>query len=97
MLADSEDEHLEFKAAKTQYDRNKLIDYCAALCNEGGGHILLGVTDKKPRAICGSTAFSNRQQIKSEIFSRIRRRVDVGEIRTAQGRVLVFHVPPSPA
>jgi ATP-dependent DNA helicase RecG len=96
MLADSEDEHLEFKAAKNNFSKDKLIDYCAALCNEGGGHFILGVTDRKPRTICGSTAFSNIQQIKSDIFIRIRRRIDIVEIFTSEGRVLVFRVPPSP-
>ena len=96
MLADSEDEHLEFKAAKNNYNKEKLVDYCAALCNEGGGHFILGVTDRKPRTICGSSAFTNIQQIKSEIFVRIRRRVEIAEIYAPEGRVLVFRVPPSP-
>ena len=44
-----EGEHLEFKEAKANFHFDKLLKYCAALANEGGGHFILGVTDKKPR------------------------------------------------
>jgi len=33
----SEDEHLEFKEAKERFDFEKLVKYCVALANEGGG------------------------------------------------------------
>jgi ATP-dependent DNA helicase RecG len=32
-----ETENLEFKEAKQQYDTTKLLRYCVALANEGGG------------------------------------------------------------
>lgn len=48
--APAETEHLEFKEAKRQYDTKKLLRYCAALANERGGHLVLGVTNKPPRA-----------------------------------------------
>lgn len=97
MLADSEDEHLEFKSAKNSYDRHKLFEYCCALSNEGGGHLILGVTDKKPRNICGTMAFPNLQQLKTDIYNKLRRRVEIVELKTADGRVLVCRVPPSHA
>lgn len=37
-----ETEHLEFKEAKQQYDSTKLLRYCVALANEGGGYLVLG-------------------------------------------------------
>lgn len=46
LRAPSEDEHLEFKEAKNDYDFEKLVGYCVALANEGGGHMVLGVSDK---------------------------------------------------
>jgi Putative DNA-binding domain len=49
-----EDEHLEFKEAKSNFHFEKLVKYCAALANEGGGYILLGVTDKRPRQVVGT-------------------------------------------
>ena len=53
-----EDEHLEFKEAKTRFDFETLVKYCVALANEGGGRVILGVTDKQPRTVVGSQAFS---------------------------------------
>jgi len=48
MSAPSEGEHLEFKEAKTQFDQTKLCRYCIALANEGGGKLVLGVSDARP-------------------------------------------------
>ncbi len=49
MRLPSEDEHVEFKEAKHNFSFDKLVDYCAALANERGGKIVLGVTDALPR------------------------------------------------
>jgi hypothetical protein len=53
----SEHQRLEFKEAKNQFDSAKLNRYCVALANEGGGTLILGVTDKPPRRIVGTQAF----------------------------------------
>ena len=42
-----EDEHLEFKEAKNNFHFETLVKYCVALANEGGGRMILGVTDKR--------------------------------------------------
>jgi len=40
--------NLEFKKAKNSFSKTKdLPDYCAALANEGGGKLFLGVTNRK--------------------------------------------------
>jgi len=49
-----ENEHFEFKEAKNRYDFQKLVKYCVALANEGGGKMILGVTDKVPRKVVGT-------------------------------------------
>lgn len=54
LLQAEEGEHLEFKEAKERYDFEKLAKYCAALANEGGGRVVLGVTDKRPRRVVGT-------------------------------------------
>ncbi len=95
LQADSEDEHLEFKAAQRSFDFDKLASYCAALSNEGGGHIVLGVTDRKPRQIIGTSAFPNIGDTKARLLNRLHKRVEVTEITTASGRVLVFRAPPA--
>lgn len=48
-LAVPEDENLEIKEAKSRFDFEELVRYCAALANEGGGRMVLGVTDRRPR------------------------------------------------
>ena len=40
-LAKPEGEHLEFKAASENFPFEKLVRYCAALANEGGGKMIL--------------------------------------------------------
>ena len=56
LKAPAETEQLEFKEAKTQLDTNKLMRYCVALSNEGGGHLVLALfyhsRRKKTGIIC---------------------------------------------
>ena len=92
-----EDEHLEFKEAKQQYDTTKLLRYCVALANEGGGHLVLGVTDKRPRQVVGTLAFQNSGDIKARILDALHFRVEITELTHPDGRVLVFEIPPRPA
>ncbi|GBO52889.1 hypothetical protein APA_690 [Pseudanabaena sp. lw0831] len=99
LLAPTETERLEFKEAKQQFNQTKLLKYCVALSNEGGGYIVLGVTDKRPRQVVGSQAWSTAEAlngIKADIFHKLRFRVDITELQHANGRVLVFDVPPRP-
>lgn len=96
MVAPGETEHLEFKEAKTSFDAEKLVKYCAALANEGGGHLVLGVTDKRPRRVVGSHAFQDLGSTKHQLVDRLRLRVDAEELTHPNGRVLVFSVPPRP-
>jgi len=93
----SETEQLEFKEAKQQYDTTKLLKYCVALANEGGGYLVLGVTDKLPRQVVGSKAFSTSSElnkIKAYVVEKLHFRVEVVELNHADGRVLVlkFHL-----
>lgn len=91
-----EDEHFEFKEAKQQLDLEKLTRYCVALANEGGGKIILGISDKRPRKVVGTSAFRNLEKAKTDLAQRIHLRVDAEEITHPKGRVLVFHVPSRP-
>ena len=88
MLLDSESEHVEFKEAKRAYQFDELADYCCALANEGGGCIVLGVTDSHPRRIVGTRAFEVLDRTKIGLFERLHWRVEVSEIKTPEGRVL---------
>ena len=92
-----EKEQLEFKEAKTSYDFEKLVKYCAALANEGGGRIILGITDKMPRRVVGTGAFKDLERTKAGIIERLHVRIDIEEIFHPDGRVLIFNVPPRPS
>ena len=96
LLSAPENEHLEFKEAKQQYDTTKLLRYCVALANEGGGHLVLGVSDQRPRHVVGTQAFLNSGDIKARILEALRIRADVQELTHPDGRVLVFSIPPRP-
>lgn len=91
-----EDEHLEFKEAKTRYDLEELVKYCAALANEKGGRMILGVTDQLPRKVVSTQAFKNLESVKALLIDRLRLRIEVEEILHPHGRVLVFQVPSRP-
>jgi ATP-dependent DNA helicase RecG len=91
-----EDEHLEFKEAKQNFHFETLVKYCVALANEGGGRIILGVTDKQPRKVVGSLAFPELERTKAGLIERLRLRVNVEEIQHPNGRVLVFQIPSRP-
>jgi ATP-dependent DNA helicase RecG len=95
-LAESEDGHLEFKEAKTRYDFEELVKYCVALANEGGGRIILGVTDQRPRRVVGSQAFQDLERTKQGLIERLHLRIEAEAFNHPQGRVLIFHVPARP-
>ena len=95
-LTARENEHLEFKEARNNFHFEKLVKYCAALANEGGGSIVLGVGDKRPRRIVGTQAFPDIERTKAGLLERLHFRVEIQEIAAAEGRVLIFTAPPRP-
>lgn len=97
LAASDEDEHLEFKEAKQQFDVAKLLRYCVALANEGGGKLVLGVSDRTPRKIVGTQAFADLSTLKARIVEAIHIRVQVDELVHPDGRVLVLTIPSRPA
>lgn len=94
--ARSENQNLEFKEAKTQYDNRKLYKYCVALANEGGGHLVLGIADQPPRKVVGTTAFNDPVDMAAKMFQTLGFRVDIEEVAHPDGRVVIFHVPSRP-
>jgi ATP-dependent DNA helicase RecG len=95
-IRNAEDEHLEFKEARTQYSTEELVRYCTALANECGGNMVLGVTNKKPRQVVGTNAFADLNSIKATLVERLRLHVEVGVVDHPNGRVVVFEVPSRP-
>jgi ATP-dependent DNA helicase RecG len=93
LLGAPEGANLEFKEARNRYDFDELVRYCVALANEGGGKIILGVTNSRPRWVVGTEAFPEPGRTETGIFERLGRRVRVEEVTVDGPRVLITHVP----
>jgi len=91
-----EGEHFEFKEAKTKFSFENLAKYCCAMANEGGGRVILGVTDRRPRRVVGTRAFPQLEETRRALMEQIPLRIEALEIDHPDGRVLVFDVPPHP-
>lgn len=95
-----EGENLEFKEAKGGFHFENLCKYCCALANEGGGQMILGVTDARPRRVVGTQAFDQPERTRKGLCERIPLAIDFEEIHHPDcgpnSRVLVFHVPARP-
>lgn len=95
-LKQDEGLNLEFKTAKAIFSVDKdLPDYCAALANERGGKLILGVgPDGK---VVGTNAFKGTHNTLShKLLQKIQLRVDVEEFTHPNGRIIIFHVPSRP-
>lgn len=97
LLDEPENERLEFKSARSSIDSDTVIDYCIALANEGGGKLILGVSDSRPRKIVGSQAYADgMNKIKERLVNEVHLRVEIEEAHLSEGRVLIFVIPSRP-
>ena len=92
----SEHQWLEFKEARRQFDNKKLFRYCVAISNEGGGQLILGISNDKPRRVVGTAAFNDPIKMTAILLKNLGFRVDIEEVAHPDGRVLVFHIPSRP-
>lgn len=106
LLAEGEQETVEFKAAATQYDRNKLGQYTSALSNEANlaGHasawFVMGVSDDG--TVSGTAAFNSRDKINA-LKLYLQEGTDpsftvrnVIEVEREGQRVLLLEIPAAP-
>ena len=112
-MRESED-HVEFKKGehgnvsyngagkdKPQERRRCILGYVAALCNEGGGRIVIGMHDNYPHKVIGTKQCLNGiGQLESDIYRDMGIRPYIYELyedeNTKSGRALVIEVPPHP-
>jgi len=97
LLNAPEGEHFEFKEAKTRFDSNEAARYCCALSNCGGGKLVLGISDKRPRQVVGSGAFEQPERTRKGLMDKLRVRVDFDILEQNGKRVLVFDVAGRPS
>ena len=89
-------EGLEFKAARTAFDGNRLMDYCVGISNDGGGKLILGVTNTLPREIVGTAAVGDTQEMQKKVLDKLHFEVKIEEVAHPKGRVVVCHIPTRP-
>lgn len=108
-LRESENK-VEFKSAqhnfsfagsehREQSDRRKcFLGYIVALCNEGGGTLVLGMADEHPHSVVGTDfAAGLIGNLEDEVYERLQIRVHIEELFDKAGlRVLVTHIPSRP-
>lgn len=106
LLDTNENEIVEFKEAKTQYDFKKLCTYFSALSNEANlkakdcAWLVFGVDDNKH--IVGTKAYSDNaalDKLKKDVADRMTGRVtftDIHEVAHPNGRVLLLQIPAAP-
>jgi len=93
LLESPEGCHVEFKAATGGFHFEELARYCVAIANEGGGKIIIGVTDRRPRRVVGTRAFAEPGRTEAGFFEALRQRIPVEELVDDCRRVLIIHVP----
>lgn len=102
-----ENEVVEFKEAKNQYDFGKIGKYFSALCNEANlkskrsAWLIFGVKDAD-KSIVGSQFRINRADLgslKAEIANHTTGRlsfIEIYEVIEPEGRVVLFEIPAAP-
>ena len=95
-LVSQEGEQLEFKEARNAFSEDELAKYCCALANEGGGKLVLGVSDRRPRRVVGTTVFSQVEAVRRKLMEQLPLRIEIEEILHPDGRALAFHIPSRP-
>lgn len=95
-LSAREDERVEFKEAKNSFSFDDLVSYTAAIANEGGGYVVLGISPNLPRRVVGSLAFRDLPQKVQGLLQKVRLRVQAEEVLHPDGRIVVFTIPSRP-
>jgi len=97
ILNAKEGHHFEFKEAKNKFGTKEAAEYLCAIANHGGGRLVLGVTDKRPRKVVGSNAFAQPEDAIMYFLDKLRVRCDFEIYHDENGkRVLVFEVAGRP-
>ena len=96
LLNAPEGDRFEFKEAKNRYDFEEAVKYCCALSNCGGGKLVLGISDKRPRKVVGSNAFEQPERTRNGLMDRLRVRVDFQLNEYKGNRILIFEIASRP-
>ncbi len=96
LLEAKEGEHIQFKEARNRFDFGEAAKCCCALANNGGGKLVFGVTDKRPRSVVGSKAFEQPERTRMGLIEKLRINIDFRIFDYNGKRVLLFDVKSRP-
>ena len=95
-IADREAEGVEFKPALLS--RKEIAEYAVGIGNAGGGHLIMGVTNKPPRQVQPVSPLSadEVQQIRRSVYDSAQIHIQVESLATPSGNVVIVPVPARP-
>ena len=103
LIANRETEHVELKGWKPSIpfeglekfeNRRCLLGYCVAIGNEGGGYLIVGVSDNGD--IIGTSA-TLAVDAKKKVYDKTSQKIIVEEVRDEDNkRIIVVHIPSRP-
>lgn len=96
LLEAKEGENVQFKEAKNRFDSGEAARCCCALANCGGGKLVFGITDKRPRQVVGSSAFDQPERTRMGLIGKLKIMVDFQLYEYQGKRVLTFDVASRP-
>ena len=96
LLQAQEGEGVQFKEAKNRFDFGEAARCCCALSNCGGGKLVFGISDKRPREVVGSRAFDQPERTRKGLIDKLHVMVDFRIYEDQGKRVLVFWVAGRP-
>ena len=96
LLEAKEGEHIQFKEAKNRFDFGEAAKCCCALANNGGGKLVFGISDKRPRSVVGSEAFNQPERTRMGLIEKLKINIDFQLFHYKGKRVLVFAVKSRP-
>lgn len=96
LLEAKEGEQYQFKEAKRHFDSKEAARCCCALSNCGGGMLVFGITDKRPRHVVGSSVFEQPERMRSNLIEKLKVMVDFHLYEYEGKRVLAFKVAGRP-
>ena len=95
-IADREAEGIEFKPALL--GRKEIAEYAVGIGNAGGGHLIMGVTNKPPRQIqpVSPPSADDIQQIRRSVYDSAQIHIQVENLATPSGNVVIVPIPARP-
>ena len=95
-IADREAEGVEFKPALL--NRKDIAEYAVGIGNAGGGHLIMGVTNKPPRQVqpVPPPTPDEIQQIRRSVYDSAQIHLQVENLSTPSGNVVIVPIPARP-